>query len=277
MRNLTRILLIQCVVCQVVFFGCAHQKANTPSSFSGDADIVLVSEKAVLSAAPQTSPGSEDTADIFDEFEEEFKDQSLHVADPFAPINKAVFVFNDRLYFWVLKPVAQGYNFVIPQIVRRGVRNFFSNLLTPIRFTNCILQGKGSPAATEAARFVTNTTLGIIGFWDPALDLYDLKISEEDFGQTLGAYGIGHGFYIVWPIFGPSTLRESVGFLGDLTVNPINYIEPTSTSVAVGLYRRFNDISFRIGEYEAIKQAAIDPYSAIRDGYIQFRNALVDQ
>jgi phospholipid-binding lipoprotein MlaA len=277
MRNLPRILLIQCALFQLFFFGCAHRKANTPSSFSGAADNVLVSEKAVLSAAPQTSPGAEDTADVFDEFEEEFKDQSIHVADPFAPVNKAVFVFNDRLYFWVLKPVARGYNFVIPKIVRRGVRNFFSNLLTPIRFTNCILQGKGNPAAFEVARFVTNTTLGIIGFWDPALDLYDLKISEEDFGQTLGAYGLGHGFYLVWPVFGPSTLRESVGFLGDLTVNPINYIEPTGASIAVGLYRRFNDISFRIGEYEAIKQATIDPYSAMRDGYIQFRNALVDQ
>lgn len=277
MRNLSKIFLIQCALGLVFFSGCAHHRATPPSSFSGTADVVLVSEKAVLSAAAQTSSDAEAAADVFDQFEKEFEAESIHIADPLSPVNKAVFIFNDRFYFWVLKPMVRGYNFVIPQIVRRGVRNFFSNLLTPIRFTNCILQGKGNPAATEFARFVTNTTLGVIGFWDPALDLYDLKISEEDFGQTLGAYGIGHGFYLVWPFFGPSTLRESVGFLGDLAVNPINYVEPTGASIAVGLYRRFNDISFRIGEYEAVKQAAIDPYSAMRDGYIQFRNALVDQ
>jgi phospholipid-binding lipoprotein MlaA len=193
------------------------------------------------------------------------------------PVNRAVFIFNDRLYFWVLKPLARGYNFVLPEVARKGIRNFFSNLLTPIRFANCALQGKGKAAAEEFARLITNTTLGLAGFWDPASKLYGIEINDEDLGQTLGAYGIGNGFYLVWPVLGPSSLRDTAGFFGDLYVNPINYIEPTSLSFGVGLYRRFNDLSLRIGDYEAVKQAAVDPYIAIRDGYIQFRRSLIEQ
>jgi hypothetical protein len=110
MRNLSKILLIQCALCQMFFFGCAHRKANTPSSFSGAADIVTVSEKAVLSAAPQISSDTEDKADVFDEFEEEFEAELIHVADPFAPVNKAVFVFNDRLYLFSTTDYTSGFS-----------------------------------------------------------------------------------------------------------------------------------------------------------------------
>jgi phospholipid-binding lipoprotein MlaA len=229
-----------------------------------------------------TSPTGDSTAgdaepDEFAEFEEEFEVSIVHVNDPLEPVNRALFTFNDRMYFWFLKPLAQGYNFVLPTFFRKGVRNFFSNLLTPIRFTNCILQGKATPAGTEAVRFFTNTTIGVLGVWDPALDLFDLTISDEDLGQTFGAYGIGNGFYIVWPVFGSSTLRDSVGWLGDTYVNPITYLDTWQAVLGVGLYRRFNDLTFRIGDLEAVKQASIDPYIAVRDGYIQFRNSLVDQ
>lgn len=238
------------------------------------------------SAAQPVEPGQarqsaseEPDADFaaFDEFDQEFARAAVQVADPLEPINRAIFVFNDRLYFWVLKPMAQGYNFILPGAARRGVRNFFSNLFTPIRFVNCILQGKGNAAATEVVRLITNTTLGVAGFWDPAMDLYGVEISNEDLGQTLGAYGIGNGFYLVWPVLGPNSLRDTVGFFGDLYVNPINYLEPTSLAFGVGLYRRFNDLSLRIGDYEAVKQAAVDPYVAFRDGYIQFRRSLIEQ
>ena len=124
---------------------------------------------------------------------------------------------------------------------------------------------------------ITNTSLGVAGFWDPAMDLYGVEISNEDLGQTLGAYGIGNGFFLMWPVLGPNSLRDTVGFFGDLYVNPINYLEPTSLALGVGFYRRFNDLSLRIGDYEAVKQAAVDPYVAFRDGYIQFRRSLIEQ
>lgn len=234
-------------------------------------------------ARPSEEPAAEaenapDTS--LDEFDvpEEFETYRVPVADPLEPFNRAMFVFNDRLYFWLLKPTARGYNFLVPEGARRGVQNFFTNLFTPVRFANCILQGKGNEAADEIARFVTNTTIGFLGFADPAEDIYGIPLHDEDFGQTLGAYGIGNGFFIVWPIFGASTLRDSVGWVGDaLYTNPLFYLDDLAWTLAIGGYRRFNDISLRIGEYEAIKEAAIEPYQAIRDGYIQFRNGLVNE
>jgi phospholipid-binding lipoprotein MlaA len=253
--------------------GCAAKPLK-----SGWADLEPSGMSHLEFSAATSTPAdaSAEDEEIFGAFEEEFQEVQL-VADPLAPYNRAVFHFNDKLYFWILKPLARGYNAVMPVPVRTGVRNFFTNLLTPLRFVNCILQGKGDAAGTELGRFAVNTTMGILGFWDPAKQYYQLDLTDEDLGQTFGAYGIGNGFYIVWPVLGASTLRDSIGFVGDLFLNPISYIDSTAWSVGVGGYRRFNDLSFRIGEYEAIKQASIDPYQAVRDGYIQFRNALVEE
>jgi len=230
--------------------------------------------------AEDLAPKKGDDAEFKDDFdfpEDEASVSPVRVADPLAPINRVTFQVNDRLYFWLLKPAAQGYNFVIRKDIRVCVSNFFSNVLTPVRLANCLLQGKIKNAGTEIARFFINTTVGILGFGDPGKQVFNMDISDEDLGQTLGHWGFGNGFYIVWPVLGPSTFRESVGFFGDLWVNPIGYLEPFGAAVGVGAYRRFNDLSFRIGEYEAVKAAAIEPYAAVRDGYVQFRNALVDK
>ena len=256
-----------------LFWGCAHKRLQAdflPPGPTVAGALVEVSEPINAS----TESASEDA--IFGEFEDEFEQVKL-VSDPLESFNRAVFYFNDRLYFWLLNPMARGYNAVMPRVVRSGVRNFFSNLLTPIRFVNCILQGKPNAAGTELGRFAVNTTAGILGVWDPAREYFKLEVKDEDLGQTFGAYGIGNGFYIVWPILGSSTLRDSIGFGGDLFLNPISYIDSTAWSLGVGAYRRFNDLSFRIGEYEAIKKASIDPYQAVRDGYVQFRNALIEE
>jgi len=269
--------LAAAILAVLLLSACAHREVST----GPDSPQSAVASMAQPAGKEQIRPPASDPPDAdfetFDEFDKEFVDAVVQVADPLQPVNRAIFVFNDRLYFWVLKPVAKGYNFILPEVARRGVRNFFSNLLTPIRFVNCALQGKGQSAATEVVRFITNTTLGVAGLWDPALDLYGIEISNEDLGQTIGAYGVGNGFYLVWPVLGPSSLRDTVGFFGDLYVNPITYIEPASLSLGVGLYRRFNDLSLRIGDYEAIKQAAVDPYVAVRDGYVQFRRSLIEQ
>ncbi|MFZ0134448.1 MAG: VacJ family lipoprotein [Desulfobacterales bacterium] len=202
---------------------------------------------------------------------------AVKIADPFEPINRVVFRFNDRLYFWVLKPVTQGYNKVFREDIRQCVANFFSNVLTPVRLVNCLLQGKFKGAGTETARFFINTTMGVFGFGDAGKEMFNLEITDEDLGQTLGYYGIGNGFFIIWPLLGPSTVRDTAGFAGDIFLNPITYLEPNGLSLAVGGYRRLNDLSFRMGEYEAILAAAIEPYAAVRDGYVQFRKALVAQ
>jgi len=199
------------------------------------------------------------------------------VADPLSFWNRAMFHFNDKLYFWFLKPVAKGYRVVIPGVVRTGARNFFSNIFTPIRLTSCILQGKVKAGGTELIRFVVNSTIGIAGVTDPAKKYLKLDISDEDLGQTLGAYGIGNGFYLVWPLLGPSTLRDSVGMVGDRFLNPITYVKPVEASVAIWSYDKINETSLHIGDYESIKEAAVEPYEAFRDAYIQYRNNKVKQ
>ncbi|MDZ7581442.1 MAG: VacJ family lipoprotein [Deltaproteobacteria bacterium] len=241
------------------------------------ADVVTQAPQpsAVMSDAPTEAPQDQPPVtvsdDEFDFSEEELNLTAVRIADPLEPLNRVIFQFNDKLYFWILKPAAQGYNVVFREDIRQSIANFFSNLLTPVRLTNCILQGKFKAAGTETARFFINTTMGVLGFGDAGKVMFNLEISDEDLGQTLGVYGIGNGFFIMWPIVGPSTLRDSAGFGGDLFVNPLTYLEPFGLSAAVGGYRRFNDLSMRLGEYEAIKEAAIEPYSAVRNGYIQLR------
>ena len=284
MYNLKPILTSVCFLLVVFGGGNIHAGGATlnPVAKEPQAAVSETTEQTPTKENPaeDVTPEKGDDAEFKDEFdfpEGEASVSPVRVADPLAPINRVTFQVNDKLYFWLLKPAAQGYNFVIPKDFRLCVSNFFSNVMTPVRLANCILQGKFKHAGTEVARFFINTTFGILGFGDPGKVVFNLDISDEDLGQTLGRWGFGNGFYIIWPIFGPSSFRDSVGFGGDLFVNPLTYVEPFAAAAAIGGYRRFNDLSLRIGEYEAIKEAAIEPYTAVRDGYIQFRNSLVDK
>lgn len=214
-----------------------------------------------------------------DEFEDEYLEEVKGIADPLEPFNRAMFVFNDKLYFWVLKPVATGYSAVVPEFARVGVSRFFTNLATPIRFVNSVLQLKFDKAGTELARFAINTTVGVLGFTDPARDRWDIYMHKEDFGQTLGRYGAGPGIFITWPVFGPSSLRDTVGLVGDFFLDPINYIfaEDAYAGLAVRAYERVNTTSLNIGVYEDLKADALDPYTFIRDAYHQHREKQVSE
>ena len=186
-----------------------------------------------------------------------------------------MFEFNDKVYFWLLKPVAQGYKAVVPEEARVSVKNFFSNLGFPIRFVSCLLQADVSCAATEVGRFTVNTVWGIGGLMDPAASK-DLNLQKQDvdLGQTLGIWGVGQGFYIVWPVVGPSSARDSIDIAGEYFLYPLSYtseIAPWYVSSIVRSYEEVNSTSLRIGDYEALKEAAIDPYLAIRDAYVQYR------
>ena len=222
------------------------------------------------SSAVQASPSDDES--YMDEAE-----PPVSVADPLSGLNRAVFEFNDKLYFWALKPIAQGYKAVVPTPVRQGIRNFLYNLGSPVRIVNCFLQGKMEAAASEMCRFVYNTSFGILGFWDPSKDYPHLNPPEEDFGQTLGLFGIGNGIYLVLPILGPSTLRDTVGkgvdFFGAFTA----YIRPDELAWAIKGEDAVNDLSFRIGQYEEFKDAAIEPYESFKDGYLQYRKQKIEQ
>jgi len=205
--------------------------------------------------------------------EEPFPEESPSpsIADPIEPLNRALFVFNDKAYFWVMKPVAQGYRAVVPEVMRISVRNFFSNLAMPIRFVNNLLQGKIRNSGVELLRFALNTTAGIGGLFDPAKDDFRLVARDEDLGQTFGKYGLGHGLYIVLPLLGPSSLRDAIGLAGDAFLDPVNYLEDTEVLVGAKVLKTENEVSLRIGEYEDLTKSAIDPYVAVRDAYSQYR------
>ena len=209
------------------------------------------------------------------------------VADPIEGFNRAMFTLNNDLYFGLLKPIALGYRWVTPTPVRVSLDNFFFNLMTPVRLVNCLLQGKIQAAGGEVSRFTVNTTVGMLGFYDPAKIRPEWNPLEEDLGQTLGFYGVGSGFFIVWPVLGPSTVRDTVGGIGDWVLNPFSFMQVVnldagaltsgSTNVIVYGVRTINETSLRIGDYEALKAAALDPYAAFRDAYIQNRNSMIAQ
>ena len=222
-----------------------------------------------------------DTA-AYDEFEADIfqddqADQNNHamVADPLEGFNRAVFVFNDKLYIYGLRPLTKGYARAVPHFVRKGVKNFFNNLFFPIRFVNDLLQSKGEAAGMEFSAFFINTTLGFGGLNDFAQKYVGIRLQNEDFGQTLGSYGVGNGFYLMLPALGPTSLRDAVGRAGDWLIDPINYVQPRALSWGAWGLEKVNWTSFHIGEYEAFKDASIDPYTAMRNAYIQNRNALV--
>jgi phospholipid-binding lipoprotein MlaA len=234
-------------------------------------------------AAPETGIAEGDAAESEstetgsgeDPFQEKASPPSL--ADPLEPVNRALFAFNDKAYFWVMKPVAQGYRAVVPEVMRISVRNFFANLAMPIRFVNNLLQGKIRNSGVELLRFALNTTAGIGGLFDPAKDDFRLLPRDEDLGQTFGTYGFGHGLYIVLPLLGPSSLRDTVGRAGDSFLDPIYYVEDTEVAIGAKVLKAENGISLRIGEYEELTKSALDPYVAVRDAYSQYREKKVKE
>jgi len=202
------------------------------------------------------------------------------IPDPIEPVNRAFFTFNDRLYFWVLKPVASGYKTVAPEVVRVCVRNFFSHVTTPIRLANCLLQADMKCAGIETARFFLNTAIGFAGFFDSAKTGFNLERQDRDFGQTLGIWGMEPVFYIDLPILGPSSLRDGLGYAVDLSLDPRTYF--AFYFAAVGyvntggwILDKINEASLSLGEYEELKRAALDPYIALREAYHQYRQSKI--
>lgn len=237
------------------------------------AQVTMPASSAEMSERDLSEEPDEDL-DFFDEFDEFYEE----ISDPLEPVNRFFFHFNDKLYFWLLKPVASGYKTVVPEPARIGVDNFFSNLAFPVRFINCLLQAKFEGAGYEWGRFMLNSTIGIAGFFDVAGKHFDIKEYDEDLGQALGSYGFGPGFFINWPFFGPSSLRDSIGDAGDAFLNPIYYFDlETNYKIAIKAFDEVNDKSLTIGEYEDLKKSALDPYIAFRDIYFQNRQSKIKE
>ena len=273
--------MVGLVIVAVLLAGCAGQN---PRSGQTTASQMPLKPHPIedTSAQPAQTASEVDTLledDWFDEEDgaEPGEEPLYTVADPLEKLNRLTFYVNDKLYFWLLKPVAVGYRAVFPAPVRTGVNNFFNNLTAPVRLVNTILQGKGQAAEAELAKFLYNTTAGVLGFGNPAKEHATLNPDSEDLGQTLATYGLGDGFFLMLPLLGPSTLRDSAGLLGDGFLTPTSYIQPMEASLALRGYNVINKTSFRIGDYEALKRAALDPYEATRNAYLQFRQVRIKQ
>jgi phospholipid-binding lipoprotein MlaA len=219
---------------------------------------------------PAVNAGDVETAAPEAEGPPEEAAEGKPLPDPIEPVNRVFFTFNDRFYFWVMKPAATVYNTVVPEWGRVRVRNVFHNAAMPIRFVSSLLQLKVRSAAFELGSFMVNSTWGLGGMFEIVRKPPDLH-TNEDLGLAFGHYGVGEGFYIVWPFIGPSCLRDTVGLAGDSFLYPVNYITPLEDLIAVRAYEQLNNTSLKIGEYEDLKESALDPYISVRDAYKQYR------
>ena len=194
----------------------------------------------------------------------------IDVSDPFGPINRRIYVFNAYFDEYVFLPVVRAYRFVLPKPARTGVTNFFSNLAEITRFLNALLQFKGKKAVTTVARFGMNTTFGVFGLIDVATGM-GLRKQDEDLGQTLGFYGLPPGPYVVLPVLGPSSLRDTVGIAGDFVaaqeINAFGIRKKVQTSVPLSVLdavQTRDNIPFRYGdlsspfEYELVRYLYIE-------------------
>lgn len=205
-----------------------------------------------------------------DNFDDELDE--VIVYDPLEPMNRVFFEFNDKLYFWALKPISEGYETVVPWDFRFIIGNFFDNLASPVDFVNTLLQGRFEDAGAILGRFVINSTIGVFGFGDAAKESFDIQPVNADFGQTLGVYGLGEGLYLNWPFFGPSNVRDSVGRFADMQLHPYNYLDMNSKEVlAARGVEYINKMTLTPKTYEEIKRISLDPYVATRQAYIEYR------
>jgi len=240
--------------------------SNNTSSHTGSSTRQTVAQVG----SEATASDDDDLAFLDDD------DEILDVWDPIEPFNRGMFWFNDKLYFWLMKPIARGYRWITPEPFRVAVGNIFTNLATPVRVVNAGLQGKFGDAGNELVRFGTNTTIGILGMFDPSKEHFGIALKNEDTGQTMGHYGIGPGPYLVIPFIGPSSARDGIGLVADSYMDLTYHIWEHSDYWYAIAYRQLNKLALDKDTYEGIKKDALDPYLFVRDAWAQYRQNLVE-
>jgi len=270
------------LVALLSFSGCAGQAASK-------------NLQPLATAAPDTTVGDNSQEEPFDPFAKP-GELGLEEYDPWEPFNTKVFEFNRQIDRWVMKPVAKAYDFIMPNPVQVGISNFYYNARFVPRFVNNVLQGKVRGAGIEAGRFLVNTTVGMAGFIDWASDM-NLTTPEEDLGQTLGFYGVQPGPYLVVPLYPPFTVRDFVGYVGDIFLNPIYWLalpiieigdipsaiphanRTTTSLILLGAKAAEvgNDRSLNLEKYQGVEESTVDLYSAVRNAYLQKRAKAIQE
>jgi phospholipid-binding lipoprotein MlaA len=269
MRVFLPLLLL---LCCLLAAGCSTNKQPSPQQ---------TQLSSPLPAAPPVQGANAGDSVIDNSLDDYDEMPRTVISDPLEPWNRFWFGFNDGFYTYVADPMYRGYAFIMPQEFRNGLHNFFYNLLFPLRFVNNLLQGRPLEAGVEFGRFIVNTTVGIGGLFDVTKDrktIVPVDPDGEDLGQTLGRWGIGHGIYIVWPFLGPSSVRETVGLVGDAFTDPLGYYyNPIWLQLGISTARNFNNLDSVLDTYNSMKEASLDPYVAAREAYIAYRNRRVEK
>lgn len=227
----------------------------------------LLGPESASSANPQAGGDF-----LSDEFYEDVEGET-EINDPLEPMNRVIFTFNDKVYFWVMEPVARVYGHVLPLDLRGCIYNFFWNLAEPVRFVNTLLQGRFADSGNVLLRFAVNSTLGVYGLGDPASHEFKIFQVEATLGGTFANWGMGDGFYLVVPLHGPSTLRDFTGTVIDSFGMTPYYTWTDDIYVMGGVYagKQTNNLSMHLGEYEELKNVLFDPYVSFRNGFLQHR------
>ena len=204
--------------------------------------------------------------------------EELEEYDPLEKFNEAMFEFNRFFDKWLLKPVAQGYNVVVPDEIQRMIGRGFTNINFVPRFVNNLLQAKWAGAGRELARFLINSVVGIGGLWDMAKQEWNIEASKADFGQTLGKWGMGPGPYLVLPFMPPLTFRDGIGYAVDGAMDPLSYVLPfIPDRLVMKIGDMINDRSLNLDLFQGFEETTVDFYSAVRNSYLQRRYRLIHE
>lgn len=189
--------------------------------------------------------------------------------DPLIRVNRAMFAFNDVVYRYAMIPIAEGYQWLLPQRVRDSIGNAFHNIKMPIRSINYLAQGNARAAGIDVTRFVINSTIGIAGLFDPAAHWFSLERSENSFEQTVSHYGGGYGIYLVLPFLGPSDLRNGSAVIADYLLNPIPYLTSQPDTSLIMATDQLQSFGPQANRYEKLRAESEDPYLFFRNLYLQ--------
>jgi phospholipid-binding lipoprotein MlaA len=227
---------------------------------------------ALILAAPLAARADDatgDTADVSDVAED---------YDPWQRFNEPMFSFNHGvLDRFMVKPAAKGWDFALPDVAQRGIGRAFDNLAMPRRLVNNLLQLRPIEAGAELARFLVNTTIGVVGLIDVADMALHLDENDADMGQTLGVYGVGPGPYLVLPFFHPLTVRDGIGRGVDGVLDPFGYFIPFAAGIVMSAVKEVNERSLNLKLFADAEEDVFDLYSAVRNGYLQRREAAIEE
>jgi phospholipid-binding lipoprotein MlaA len=270
-------------------FGLSDQpKADEATTVAAGPNVLPVAPQpvepghpdGVASAAPPLSQAAPGPVDVAQRREPEAAASDVQVAeyDPWEPFNEKMFTFNYNFDKYLLKPVAKGYNFVVPDRVQLMIANGFDNINPVPRWVNSLLQANFKGFFTEIGRFLINSTLGIGGLFDIAKQEFGLEKVKADFGQTLGKWGIEPGPFLILPFLPPLTVRDGIGYGVDGAMDPLSYVLPFFPDrLAMKVGQTVNDRALNLDLFQGFEETTVDLYSAVRNGYLQRRYNLIHE